>query len=142
MLATTKPEAAKKPDFAKCKKTEPSKEYIDNIKNSRTFEPLSSKPLVGAHFWRPRKAGETLRGRIIQRFENIRQSTSYAIEKEDGEIVEVFGNRVLHKLIKDADAMGKWVEIEYCGKQWTNFGGHWRRIFRLYVFETTEFFAR
>lgn len=107
------------------------KGYVDRIVKSRTFEPWYHKPIAGCRFWRPKQQGDKIQGLIFEPVVNFRQSTSYPVELDNGEKVEVVGNKQLHHLIKQADCFGQRVEIIYCGRQYL-INGHYRKIYRLF----------
>jgi len=118
-------------------KTEIEKKFVDRIVKSRTFEPLE-KPTVGCRFWRPKRKGESVTGVIGMPITNFRCATSYPFRLVDtGELIEVLGNRQLHKLIKQADCYGQLVEIVYQGRQYTH-AGHYRKIYRLYKIKWSD----
>ena len=112
-------------------KREPSKLYVDRLMKSKTFEPFD-RPSVGEKFWRPRRRGDTIRGHIGAPIQNFRQATSYPIEIESGKVYEFVANKQFHKLYRDSEALGRLVEIEYVGRQYTH-NGHYRKIYRLFI---------
>ena len=124
----------------KTKKTRPEnspkkeicKETVDKIVNRRTFEPYD-KPVVGCRFIRFNVRGESVVGRLGFPIQNFRQGTSYPFQLDSGEIVEIVGNRLLHKQINEGELCGQRVEIVYEGRDFSS-GGPWRfhKVYRVY----------
>ena len=112
------------------KKTEVLKDTIDKIVRQRTFEPYN-RPTVGCRFLRLTKPGDTVIGWLGFPIANFQQSTSYPVQLEDGTIVEIIGNRLLHKQIKQGELCGQKIELEYQGREYTAYG-HYRKIYRIY----------
>jgi len=107
-----------------CKKT------IDRIVGRRTFEPLS-KPQIGCRFVRFRARGQRVEGQLGFPIENFRCGTSYPVQLDNDEIVEIIGNKLLHKQIREGELCGCRVRFVYQGRQFTN-AGHHRKIFRVF----------
>ena len=124
----------------KCKKAKSSENspqleevggrVIDYIERSRTFEPWD-KPQVGARFFIFKQKGEYLEGILGPPITNFRRGTSYPIDTGD-ETVEIFANRLLHRLVNKFELVGSRVRIVYIGRQFVSYGGHFRKIFRVY----------
>ena len=113
------------------KKTEVEvgKPTVDRIVNKRTFE-YYDRPQRGSRFHIFKDKGEELAGRLVSHaITNVRRNSSYAIELESGEIVEVFANRTLHKQL--TDCFMQIVRIVYVGREQNNFG-HAKKIYRVY----------
>jgi len=106
------------------------KSLIDRITNRRTFEPFD-KPTVGCRFIRFRQRGQEVAGYLGFPIVNFRHSTSYPIKLDSGEIVEIVGNRLLHKQIRDGELCGQRVKIVYQGRDFTH-AGHYRKVFRIF----------
>ncbi|MBW8003337.1 MAG: hypothetical protein FVQ80_15210 [Planctomycetes bacterium] len=111
-------------------KTEIRKSTVDEITNRRTFEPFD-KPTVGCRFHRFRKRGESLTGILGFPISNFRQCSSYPLELDSGEVVEIVGNRFLHQQIRKGGLCGQRVEIVYQGREFMG-GGHYRKIYRVF----------
>ena len=128
----TKPEknTAKKPPEPISRK-ECEKEYVDRITKKCTCEPWYQTPQDGTKFWRPKVRGDKIVGYIGKPITNMRLTASYPIRKLAGELVELPGNKQLHKLIAKADVFCQLVEIEYVGMEYI-VNGHYRKIYRLY----------
>lgn len=109
---------------------EQSKETVDQITQTRTFEPFS-KPMIGGNIFIFRKISDSIAGILGPGIANIRRSKSYPIKTDDGEVLEIFGNKLLHRIIKKHDLIGAFVKIEYIGRQETGWG-HARKIYRVY----------
>lgn len=112
------------------KVTEICKDEIDKLTNRRTFEPWE-KPSVGCRFHRFRKRGDTVEGRLGKGIPNFRQGTSYPLKLDNGETVEIVGNRVLHKLIRRGELVGQRVRITYVGAEAYR-AGHYRKVYRVF----------
>ncbi len=122
--------AATKRSKNKPQKEEILKSTVDEIIDRRTFEPWS-KPVVGCRFLRLNKPGEKAIGRLGFPIKNFRQCTSYPLRLDSGEIIELVGNKLLHKQIREGDLSGQRVEIEYQGREATRYG-HYRKIYRVF----------
>ncbi|KKN30916.1 hypothetical protein LCGC14_0829070 [marine sediment metagenome] len=110
--------------------TEIGKAAVDRIVEKRTFE-YFDHPTRGIRFHIFKNKGEELVGRLVSHaISNLRRNSSYAIEIEGGEIVEVFANRTLHKQLTDC-FMQK-IRIVYLGREQNNFG-HAKKIYRVYT---------
>ena len=106
-----------------------AKIMVDRVVGKRTFE-FYDKPTRGARFHIFKAKGEELTGRVISHaIVNIRRNSSYAIENEHGEVVEVFANKSLHKQL--GECFGQVVRIVYIGQEQTNWG-HAKKIYRVY----------
>ena len=121
----------------KVTKNEILKETVDEITNRRTFEPWT-KPTIGCRFVRMKEPGETICGRLGFAIQNFHQPSSYPIILDDDEIVELVGNRLLHKQIREGELSGQRIEIVYQGCEFTGFG-HRRKIYRIYKIGHEEF---
>ena len=110
--------------------TEVCKDQIDKITERRTYEPWE-KPIVGCRFYRFRTRGDTIEGILGKGIPNFRQGTSYPLTLNNGDVVEIVGNRILHTLINNGELVGQRVRIIYIGAEAVR-GGHWRKIYRVY----------
>ena len=110
--------------------TEIGKESIDQITQRRTYEPWE-KPTVGCRFYRFKKRGDTIEGKLSKGIKNFRQPTSYPLKLDSGEIVEIVGNRILHALIQRGELVGQRVRITFIGSEAT-FAGHYRKVYRVF----------
>ena len=105
------------------------KAAVDRIVTKPTFEYFDS-PQVGARFHIFKQKGEELAGKIISHsITNVRRNSSYAMELDDGTVVEVFANKTLHKQL--TDCFMQRVRIVYVGQEHTNWG-HAKKIYRVY----------
>lgn len=116
------------------------KSEIDRIVAQRTFEPYN-KPTVGCRFVRFTKIGQRVVGQLGYPIKNFRQGTSYPLELDNGEIVELIGNRLLHTQIRKGELCGRRIELVYQGKDFI-YGGHHRKIFRVYRIEHEPIFSK
>lgn len=101
---------------AKTSEIEIGKAKIDKITKSRQFEPDHREPPRNKYFifrWQ----GDEITGFLGAPITNFRRNTSYPIEKENGEIVEIFGNKILHETIRENELIGSKVRIVYIGRQ-------------------------
>ena len=106
------------------------KSLIDRITNRRTFEPFD-KPQVGCRFIRFKQRGQEVAGYLGFPIINYRQPTSYPLKLDTGEIVEIVGNKLLHKQINEGELCGQRVRIIYQGREFTH-AGHHRKIYRVF----------
>ena len=101
---------------AKTSETEIGKKQIDKITKSRRFEPERREPPANKYFifrWQ----GDDITGILGAPITNFRRNTSYPITKENGETVEIFGNKILHEIIRQNELIGSKVRIIYIGRQ-------------------------
>ncbi len=122
-----------KPKQSSDKETEICKKLVDRLTNRRTFEPFD-KPVVGCRFHRFRIRGESVTGQLGFPIPNFRQGTSYPMQLDSGEIVEIIGNKLLHKQIREGKLYGRRVKIVYQGREFRT-GGHCRKIYRVFKIE-------
>ena len=116
-------------------KTEILKETIDRITKTRTFNPPINSQ-TGNRIVRLKTIGESVIGFLGWPITNFREGTSYPLQLESGEIIEVIGNALLHKQIKQGDLCGQKVEIVYQGRDYIHgFRGHYRKVYRVYKYE-------
>jgi len=109
---------------------EVGKAAVDRIVEKRTFE-YFDHPTRGIRFHIFKDKGEELKGRLVSHaISNLRRNSSYAIEIEGGEIVEVFANRTLHKQL--TDCFMQMIRIVYVGREQNNFG-HAKKVYRVYT---------
>lgn len=106
------------------------KSTIDRITQARTFEP-HDRPKLGSEFFIFRRRGDSIRGILGHPIENYQRNTSYPLTLENGRIVEIFGNKLLHRLIQRHELIGSRVRIVYIGRQFIG-QGHARKIYRVY----------
>ena len=111
--------------------TEIGGRVIDRIVSKRTFEPFL-KPTIGAEFFVFRRPGDEIEGIIGQPIVNYQRNTSYPIKLDDGRTVEIFGNRLLHRIIQKNELEHSRVRIVYIGREQTGYGKHSRKIYRVY----------
>jgi len=116
------------------------KSKIDEIVTRRTFEPYL-RPSVGCRFLRFTTIGQIVTGRLGYPVKNFRQGTSYPLELNNGEIVEIVGNRLPHEQIRKGELSGRRIKIVYQGREFI-YGGHHRKIFRIYVTEEQPIFSK
>lgn len=96
--------------------TEIGKKTIDKITKSRQFEPERREPPQNKYFifrW----IDDEIAGILGSPITNFRRNTSYPITKDNGETVEIFGNKILHEIIRQNELIGAKVRIVYIGRQ-------------------------
>lgn len=114
---------------AKKNEVEVGKAAVDRIVDKRTFE-YFDRPTRGIRFHIFKYKGDELVGKLVSHaITNIRRNSSYAIEIEGGEIVEVFANRTMHKQL--TDCFMQHIRIVYIGREQNNFG-HAKKVYRVY----------
>lgn len=115
--------------------TEICKEAIDKVTKLRTFNPPENSQ-TGNRIVRLQEPGESVIGFLGWPITNFRESTSYPIQLESGEIIEILGNRLLHKQIREGELCGQKVEIVYQGRDYAHgLGGHYRKVYRVFKYE-------
>jgi hypothetical protein len=120
--------------------TEIMQTTIDRITARRTFEPFD-RPTIGCRFHRFKKRGESIEGMLGWPVPNFRQGTSYPLETDDGEIIEIVANKLLHKQINKGELCGQRVRIQYEGREFVGFGLH-RKIYRVFKVPWPTIFTR
>lgn len=111
---------------------EVSKQKIDKIASSPQFEainiPFSEEMRT---FFIFRWKGDSIVGILGSCQTNYQRNSSYPVTLDNGNTVEIFGNKLLHDIIRDNELIGSQVKIVYIGKQ----AGPWgrpRKIYRVY----------
>jgi len=105
--------------------------HIDRIVATRTFEPFE-RGRDGAEIFRFKRRGDELVGTLGRPITNLQNPTSYPIKLDDGKIVEFFGSRLLHKIIRDGELIGARIRIVFIGWQHTGYQSHKRKVYRVY----------
>lgn len=96
--------------------TEIGKSKVDRIVESRQFEPeYREEPKREFRLFRWK--GDQIEGILGAPITNFRRNTSYPITLDDGRTVEIFGNKLLHELIRKHELIGSKVRIVYIGRQ-------------------------
>lgn len=75
--------------------------------------------------------GESLTGILGEPDQEMWRGSTYPLLLDDGRVVRLPGNRMLHKLIDAADCIGQRVTITYKGKLYYRYGGHYQKVFSL-----------
>jgi hypothetical protein len=113
----------------KAGEVEVGKATVDRIVGKPTFE-YFDKPTVGVEFFLFTDKGDSIEGVVISRsIANVRRNSSYAIQLDNGKIVEVFANKTLHRQLKEC--LFQRVRIVYIGREQTTWG-HAKKIYRVY----------
>ena len=116
------------------RKEEILKTEIDEITAHRTFNPPKNSE-TGNRIVRLRAVGEKVIGILGWPITNFREATSYPMQLESGEVIEILGNRLLHKQIREGELSGQKVEIVFQGREYFHGGrGHYRKIYRVYKY--------
>lgn len=111
--------------------TEIGKDSVDRITRKPTFD-YYSRPTVGTRFFIFKYVGDEIAGKIIgHAISNVRRNSSYPIRLSDGEVVEIFANRHLHKLIKAHSLVFARVRIVLVGRD-HNSWGHAAKVYRVF----------
>lgn len=86
--------------------------------------------------------GDQIEGMLGPSIVNIRRNSSYPIKLTSkitdsdyykiGDVVEFFGNKMLHEVIRDNDLVGACVRIIYIGQQFLPGYNKWRKVYRVY----------
>jgi len=121
---------------------------VDRIVQSRMFEvptPLGPGVEPRRKFFLFRWVGDRIEGYLGAPITNIRRNTSYPLRLtcdiigneylKKGDMVEFFGNKLLHTVIKDNELIGSLIQIIYIGQQHIPGCGKMRKIFRVYKLE-------
>ncbi len=122
--AKTRPEKSQRKEICK--------DLVDGIVGRRTFEPYD-QPTIGCRFIRFNRRGESIIGHLGFPIRNFRQGTSYPLQLDNDEVVEIVGNRLLHKQIRKGELCGQRIEIIYLGRDFSS-GGPWRfhKVYRIF----------
>lgn len=113
---------------------EVGKGKIDKIVKSGRFEvPQIEQTYDHRRFFIFRWPGDSIEGILGLKITNIKRNASYPIKLDNGEIVEFFGNKLLHSIIADNELIGSGVKIVYIGYQHLPGGGlRARKIYRVF----------
>jgi hypothetical protein len=103
---------------------------VQKIKQQRTFEPHNRKPKIGNRLVFFRRPGDTIEGVLGPPIRNYHSQSTYPLQLESGETVEVPGNQHLARVIKKHKLIGEFVRIKFEGKMITG-GGHYRKIYHV-----------
>ena len=121
---------------AKKGEREVSKELVDRIVDQRNFEPFNRpKPYSDLRIFS--KRGDEVVGFLGPPTANVMRNTSYTIKQDDGTFIEIFGNKLLHRIIRKNELVGQKVRIVYIGLQHTG-RGRPRKIYRVYKIKWDE----
>lgn len=115
---------------------EVSKELIDRLVKRRTFEPFN-RPRPRNDIFIFSKRGDEVSGWLGPPIANVMRNTSYMIKQDNGEVIEIFGNKLLHRIIRKNELVHQKVRIVYIGLQHTG-RGRPRKIYRVYKIKWDE----
>jgi len=107
------------------------KETIDEIVRQPTFEPFD-KPGEDRDLFIFNQKGDELKGWLGKKIVNMQRSSSYPVKQDDGTVIEFFGTRLLHKIIRENDLIGQKVRIVFVGSQRMPHCRWPRKIYRVY----------
>ncbi|KKN06578.1 hypothetical protein LCGC14_1075720 [marine sediment metagenome] len=114
---------------ARKNEVEVGKAAVDRLVDKRAFE-YFDRPTRGIRFHIFKQKGDEIVGKLVSHaISNIRRNSSYAIQIEGGEIVEVFANKTLHKQL--SDCFYQQIRIVYIGREQNKFG-HAKKVYRVY----------
>lgn len=122
-----------KDDKNKKQIVEVGKEQIDKLTRSGTFEvPVTGgpEPDKRRRFFIFRQVGDSIEGTLCDPITNIRRNQSYPVRTSEGDILEIFANKIDHQIIKDNQLVGALVRIEYIGWQRIPHCSHPRKVKR------------
>ncbi len=108
---------------------------IDHIEGSQTFHG-SNRPKIANDYFVFKRRGDDITGFLGTAWINnsdIRRTCSITVRIDGGDYVEIFCNKLLQKLIEKNKLFGKEVRIVYIGRQATAWGGHARKIYRVFA---------
>lgn len=117
--------------------TEIGKKAVDEIVRQPTFEPFN-KPGEDRDFFIFNEIGDQLTGWLGKKIVNLQRSSSYPIKQNDGTVIEFFGTKLLHGIIRKNDLIGKKVRIVFIGRQKMPRCRWPRKIFRVYKIKWDE----
>ncbi len=110
--------------------TEVGREKVQKIIKTRTFN-AEEKELPKRNFFIFRFKGDFVEGILGPPIVNYRRNSSYTVKLDDSYTIEIFGNKLLHDIIRENELVGSFVKIVYIGRQ----SGSWgrpRKIYRVY----------
>lgn len=112
--------------------TEAGKEFVDEIIQQGNFEPFDKPPGKNRDFFVFTQKGDQIKGWLGKPKTNLRRSSSYPIRQADGTILEIFGTRLLHHIIRKNELIGQKVRIVFIGEQRMPRCRWPRKIYRVY----------
>lgn len=118
--------------------TEVGKEIIDDIIRQGNFEAFNKPPGDDRDFFIFHERGDQVKGFLGNAITNLRRSTSYPIKQENGTTIEIFGNRLLHSIIRKNDLISQKIRIVFIGRQHMPHCRWPRKIFRVYKIKWDE----
>jgi len=131
--------------------TQIGKGITDAAIRSRTFEakqPQDYDAPAGRIFWIARWPGDQIEGRLVAGpIVNPRRNSSYILQLDpDHPLVkgrgsaeiEIWGNKLLHKILRENDVRGRRLRIEYVGGR--HIPGYTRaqKVYRVYLVEEID----
>ena len=118
--------------------TEAGKKIVDDIIRQGTFEPFDKPPGEDRDFFTFNEKGDQVKGVLGPPIANLHRSTSYPIKQDDGTVIEVFGSRLLHRIIRKNELIGQKVRIVLIGRQHRPHCRWPRKIYRVYKIKWNE----
>jgi len=91
--------------------------------------------------WIARWKGDSIEGILVSGpHTNYRRNSSYRLQvmphdvrADEGDIWMIFGNKQLHRIIRDNKLIGKKIRIELLGRQRQDWGGRPRKVYRVWI---------
>lgn len=111
---------------------EAGKKFADEIIQQGNFEPFDKPPGKNRDFFVFTRKGDQIKGFLGKPIVNLRRSSSYPIKQADGTVLEIFGTRLLHHIIRKNDLIDQKVRIVFIGEQRLPRGRWPRKIYRVY----------
>lgn len=121
--------AKKKADpnkHARAQRLTKAAEKSPRFEYNRGFSVIDQLPI---HYFHDR--GETLTGILGEPGQEIWHGSTYPLLLDSGRVVRLPGNKNLSKLIQAGDYIGLRVTIEYRGKKYIRYGGHYEKIYKI-----------
>lgn len=121
--------ATKKPDphkAAKAKRLSEAAKKSPRFEYNRGFSAVDQLPIYYFH-----RRGESLTGTLGEPDQEMWRGSTYPLLLDDGRVIRLPGNRMLHKAIQAGDYVGQKVTITYDGKLYYRYGGHYQKTYTI-----------
>jgi hypothetical protein len=93
---------------------------------NRGFSVIDQLPIRYFH-----KRGDSVVGVLGEPGQELWFGSTYPLKLDDGRVIRLPSNRLLHKRIQEADAIGVRVKITYDGKLYYRYGGHYQKAYTI-----------
>lgn len=117
---------------------EAGKKIIDDIIRQGTFESFDKPPGDDRDFFTFNIKGDQIKGILGPPIANLHRNTTYPIKQDDGITIEIFGSRLLHRVIRKNELIGQKVRIVFIGGQRMPHCRWPRKIYRVYKTQWDE----